>query len=352
MLSTSGPGYAGVVTSLVGKDVQNNAIPEKMRNTFLVDDDMKGVTPLVLDAGTYYLNPYQVSVFEVSLQSQRFEMSGDDAISFLTVDGFTVNVEGTIEFSLKRDQVSLLTHRVGDMEDIITKVILPRARGFSRIEGSKHPAVNYIIGETRQQFEDRLEEHLQKTCNPWGVQVQSVLIRNIIPPDAIARVIRDREVAVQDSKKFEQQIVEAKSRAELVKQEKLAIQNKEKVEAETGKLVATIQAERSMAVKILDAEKDLSVAKIANQAADFEVQAMLFEAEAARNVIALQNSADAKVIDTEVKAFKGGIHWARHHFYRKVAPNIEKILSGDDAGNLGALFQSFLPGSHGQEALK
>jgi regulator of protease activity HflC (stomatin/prohibitin superfamily) len=216
------------VVSLVGADVLASQISSNQRNNMLVPEGTKGVVTGVLDPGTYYLNPYVVSVTEVSLQSQRFQMSGDDAINFLTLDGFNVVVEGTIEFSLKPDQVALVSHRVGDMEDVVKKVILPRARGFSRIEGSKNPAVSYIVGETRQQFEDKLGEHLREQCEPWGVTVNSVLIRNIIPPDEVASVIREREVAVQNARKFDQQIIQAQSKAELRKQEMLAQQNKRK----------------------------------------------------------------------------------------------------------------------------
>ena len=60
-----------------------------------------------------------------ALQSQRFVLGGEDAISFLTLDGFNVNVEGTIEFSIERDQAALMTHQVGDMEDVLKKLILP-----------------------------------------------------------------------------------------------------------------------------------------------------------------------------------------------------------------------------------
>ena len=114
------PGGVGVMTSLVGADVlDGKSLSAEQRNTFLVGEGLKGVVTNVLDPGTYYLNPYMVNVVEVNLQSQRFEMSGDDAISFLTVDGFTVTVEGTIEYALTREKAALLTHRVGDMDDII-----------------------------------------------------------------------------------------------------------------------------------------------------------------------------------------------------------------------------------------
>jgi len=253
------PGHVGVTTSLIGEDVMEGNLPAEKRNTYLVDKGMKGVLPVVLDPGTYYFNPYVVSVVEMTLQSQRFEMSGEDAISFLTVDGFTVVVEGTIEYAIARDQSALLTHKVGDMEDIVKKVVLPRARGFSRIEGSKNPAIAYIVGETRQQFQNNLEQHLKDRCQPWGVDIKSVLIRNISPPEEIAAIIRDREVAVQMARMFDRQIEQARSKAELTKQEMLARQNKEKVESETQKIRAVIRAQQEQQVRLTSAMQELEV---------------------------------------------------------------------------------------------
>jgi regulator of protease activity HflC (stomatin/prohibitin superfamily) len=337
------PGYGGVMTSLTGLDVLNGEVPEADRNTFLVQEGMKGVLPGILDAGTYYLNPYMVMVTEVNLQSQRFEMSGEDAISFLTLDGFTVNVEGTIEYALMRDQAARLTHQVGDMEDILKKIVLPKARGFSRIEGSKNPAKNYIAGTTRQKFQDNLEAHLIAQCKPWGVDVKSVLIRNITPPDAIASIIREREVAVQDAVKYGQQIEQAKSEAELVKQEMLAVQNKEKVEADTLRIRAVIAAEQEREVKLTRANRDLEVAKLENAAAKAQAEAKLLQAGAEAGVIRMRNEAEAGVIASQVQAFGTGPDLARYAFYGKIGPQIRSILSGDQAGSLGGLFKAYAP---------
>ncbi len=336
------PGHVGVVTSLVGKDVLSDGVPQQQRNTFLVAQGMKGVVPEVLDPGTYYLNPYLYSVTEVNLQSQRFEMSGSDAIEFLTVDGFNVRVEGTIEFSIRRDQAAFITHRVGDMDDVVKKVILPRARGFSRIEGSKQPAVNYIVGETRQKFEDNLREHLRENCELWGVTVHSVLVRSIIPPDEIARVIREREVAVQNARKYEQQIAQARSKAELARQEMLAQQNREKVEAETAQILAVINAERDQAVKLTAAQRELDVAQIERQAADFQAEAMLVQARAERDVIRLSNEAKASVASAQVRALGGGLFAARNAFLKKVGPRVFTVVADDSPQSFGALLQAFL----------
>lgn len=337
------PGFGGVMTSLTGTDVLNGSVPEEERNTFLVKEGMKGVMPEILDAGTYYLNPYMVVVTEVNLQSQRFEMSGEDAISFLTLDGFTVNVEGTIEYALARDQASRLIHQVGDMEDILKKIVLPKARGFSRIEGSKNPAKNYIAGTTRQKFQDNLEAHLMAQCKPWGVDIKSVLIRNITPPDAIASIIRDREVAVQDAVKYGQQIEQAKSEAELVKQEMLAVQNKEKVESETQRIRAVIAADQEREVKLTRANRDLEVARLENAAAKAQAEAKILKAQAEGNVIRMRYEAEAGVIADRVKAFGTGLNLARNVFYERVGPKIRSILSGDQADGLGGLLRAYVP---------
>ena len=336
------PGCVGVVTALTGKDVLNSDLPADQRNGMLVSNGLKGVVGQVLDPGTYYLNPYLVNVVEVNLQSQRFAMSGDDAIRFLTADGFDVNVEGTLEFAIARDQAARITHRIGDMDDVLKKVILPRARGFSRVEGSKYAATNFIVGETRQQFQTNLEAHLRERCKDWGVDIKSVLIRNIIPPEDIASIIRDREVAVQTARKFEQQIEQAKSKAELTKQERLAEQSKEKVDAETLLIKAVIKAEQDMSVLVTNAAQGLAVAQIDAEAAIFLAQAQTLKATAERDVIRTNNLAAASVLSNNVQAFGTGLNFARYQFYTKLGPRVNTVLSSDQKDGLGSLFQPFL----------
>ena len=337
------PGAVGVVTSLVGRDVLDGKLPPEARNTYLVGEGLKGVVPGVLDPGTYYLNPYLYNVVEVTLQSQRFVLGGEDAISFLTLDGFNVQIEGTIEFGIERDKAALITHQVGDMEDVLKKLILPRARGFSRIEGSKHPAINFIVGETRQRFQDNLEQHLRDKGRHWGVAIKSVLIRNIAAPDAIASIIRDREVSVQNARKFEQQIEQARSLAELTRQEMLARQNQEKVAAETSRIQAVIRAQQDLAVKLTAANQQLEVARLENRAAAAQAEAMLAGAQAERDVIALNNKAQADVLAAQVRAFKSGINLARYTFYQKLGPRIGSLLGSDAPDSFGGLFQPYWP---------
>lgn len=333
------PGNVGIVTNLVGKDVLFRESPE-IKNTFLVKEGEKGVQREVLDPGTYYLNPYLVGVVEVNLQSQRFDFSGKDAINFLSFDGFNITIEGTLEWAIKRESAAIITVRVGDFDDILNKIILPRARGFSRIEGSKKIAAEYITGATRQEFQDNLFKHLKETCEERGVVILSTLIRNIVPPQEIAGTIREKEIAVQDRRKYEQQIFEAQSAAELAKQDALAVQNREKVEQETVKIRAVISMKQTQSVALTEAQKNLEVAKIENQAADFTVQAKRSKGEAERDVIHLANLANSEVLGNNVKAFETGWNFAYFTFLRTLGPKLQFIFA-DDEGSLGKIFEEY-----------
>lgn len=341
------PGNVGVVTAMTGMDVLNNELPLDERNTFMVKNGLKGVSGQLLDPGTHYLNPYMYNIVEVNTQSQRFEMSGRNVINFLTVDGFSVTVEGTIEFGIERDEAAFLTHRVGDMDDIIKKLILPRARGFSRIEGSKHPAVNFIVGETRQKFQSDLENHLRAKSKGWGVDIKSVLVRKIIVPDEIASINRDRELAVQDAAKYEQQIIQAKSKAELTKQEMLAIQSKEKVEADTKRIRAVIDAQQDQSVRLIAAQKELEVAKLEYEAAKFQSEAIIFTADGEKDAIKAQNEAEAYVLKNRVSSLGGGKNFARYTLYEKIGPQVLSVLSSDSTEGLGGIFGTFAPAKGG-----
>ena len=321
------PGHIGVVVSLAGNDILDGGASATTEKGFLVAGGEKGVQAAVLKEGTHRLNPFIYAVTIVNIQSQRVEFNGADAITFLTLDGFPITVEGTLEFNISIDKAALLTHEIGDMEDVKNKLILPSARGFSRIEGSKKTATEFIVGESRQAFQNSLEAYLRDVCKTWGISVNSVLIRDIIPPQEIASIIRDRELAGQESLRIEQEIVQAVSKAELVKQEALADQNRQKVAAETDRIKQGIAAEQHKVEKTVAAKTALDVAAIGLDTAKSDAEATLTVAEAQRKVVASRNEAEAGVLKLQVSVFPEEADYVTAKLYEATAPAIETILA-------------------------
>ena len=333
------PGHVGVVTELVGDDIlaPGGAKDATTGAGFLVKPGAKGVSSRILKEGTHRLNPFVYAVSIVNIQSQRFELSGADAISFLTLDGFTVSAEGTLEFNLDVEKVALLSHEVGDMDDILQKIVLPAARGFSRIEGSKKNATDFIVGESRQAFQNSLEKYLKDVCRPWGVSLNSVLIRDIFAPQEVAAIIRQRELAVQEGLKIEQQIVQAKSQAELERQKALAAQNSARVAAETDSIRAKIAAEQRSAEQVIAAQAKLEVAARELKAAQADAAAKLTESEGERKVVEAQTKAEADVLRQEVAAYGAERDYVRAKLYEKVAPKLHDVVTGDAPGEIFGL---------------
>ena len=325
------PGHVGVVTRLTGADILSDGVDPVIGMGFLVGEGAKGVTKGILKEGTHRLNPFLYSVTIVNVQSQRFELSGADAITFLTQDGFTVQAEGTLEFNLKLEKVALLSHEVGDMDDILQKIVLPSARGFSRIEGSKKVATEFIVGESRQAFQNSLEAYLKKVCEPWGISLNSVLIRDIFAPQEVAAIIRARELAVQEAKKIEQQIVQAKSLAELGRQKSLAERNSKVVAAETERIQKKIAAEQARAEVTIAAETRLGVAATELKAAEAEATAKLAKAEADRKVVEARTTAEAEVMKREVAVYANERDYIRSRFYEKTAPRVTDVVTAADS---------------------
>jgi len=331
------PGHIGVVTSLCGEDILKGNPSAATDKGFLVGPEAKGVQRAIIKEGTHRLNPFLFSVSIVNIQSQRLEFNGADAITFLTLDGFPITVEGTLEFNISVDKASLLTHEIGDMEDIKNKLILPSARGFSRIEGSKKSATEFIVGESRQAFQNSLETYLKTICSAWGISINSVLIRDIIPPQEIAEIIRDRELASQDSKKIEQQIVQAQSQAQLEGQKALAEQNRLKVAAETDRIRQDISAQQFKVERTVAARTELAVATIALDTATADAQARLTNAEADRKVVEARNKTESDVLKRQVSVYRDETDYIRAKLYEKTAPKIASVLTADKQDGLMGL---------------
>ena len=336
------PGNIGVVTNLTGSDIFNGVKNDfKNEEGFLVAEGKKGVVSTILKEGTHRLNPFIYNVISVNIQSQRHEFAGDDAITFLTIDGFQVSLEGTVEFNIIPEKAPRLMQVVGDMEDILNKIILPSVHGFSRIEGSKKGATEFIVGESRQLFQRELEKFLKENCRKWGIEINSVLIRDIIVPQEIAEIIRKRELAQQEAKKYSEEIQRARSEAELARQKMLAEQNLKKIAAETEKMTMLIQAKQRGAEAEIAAQTQLQVAELDYKTAEAEAKAAINAAQAQRSIITAQNIKAAEVLNQQIAAYGSGEAYVNAMLYQKIMPNIQSIMyNGAGNGGFGLPFDS------------
>ena len=338
-------GFRGVVTHLAGSN-------PKEPNKLLVDAGERGVLKESLAPGTYYLNPFEFRVSMVDCRSQRYDLSEGDPMEFLSADGFPIVVDGSIEFRVveeKLPEVFVLYNEDANLdeikEELIAKIVTPESRSICRINGSKLSGGAFISGDERQQFEQDLIDSLKANCLKQGVEIVSVTITSIQPPQAIAAPIRAREVSKQQLAQFKQEKLQQDSEAQLKVEKMLAEQKKSMVEAEQQVVEKTTLAKQSQAVSKTLAEQKLAVAKLQLEAAKNQASAKLAAAKAAADVIRFQNKAEVAGIAAKVQAFNGdGDALARNMLVTKIAPAYRTILSNTE-GPLMELFAELTRGS-------
>jgi regulator of protease activity HflC (stomatin/prohibitin superfamily) len=333
------PGYRGVTTIVAGK-------PAKDPDQYLVDTGEQGVQHVTQPEGFLYVNPFQERVMPISVVSQRFEMSGSDAIHFPSADSFDIQLEGFVEWSINPDKLPLVYVEYANGGELIPfleqAVILPYARSFCRLAGSRYDARDFISGETKLKFQQEFDTELRTELAKQGIEVKQALVRNIIPPDAIKQPINEREVAREKIIQFEQQIKVAESQALLATQEETATQNKAIGDANTAVVKVIKTAEQQRDVAVTQAQQRLAVAKLQLEAAQRQADAMTALGQADANVTLLKKQAEAEPLRQTIEAFGGGDTYARFIFNQKIAPSIKSILTNTD-GPFADLFTQFMP---------
>lgn len=318
-------GHVGVVTLRLGRE------PQK-KNTFLVAEGERGVQEKTLAPGTYYVNPYEMEIKEISLRSHRFDMAGEHAIQFPSKDSFDITLEGTIEWFVDEKRVAEIFMKYDDddkkdfIDKIVQKVIIPNARAYSRIQGSKHLGKEFISGSTRKIFQEQFLADLIDSCQEEGVVIKSALVKTITPPDRIASVIRDREIAKREQDKFEKE-KETQVAAKSLAMEELMVNRQELVTSAQQEVSVAIKgAEKDAEVKIIAAEQRRDVARRELEAAKNQASALVARADAEAQVIVLSNLAEARSLQEAVDAFGGGAGYARYEFLKRIAPGMRRIL--------------------------
>jgi regulator of protease activity HflC (stomatin/prohibitin superfamily) len=343
------PGNRGVVTIMAGKPAANP-------NGYLVDNGEQGTQSQLEPEGFRYINPYQKRVTPISVQSQQFQMAGDDSIRFPSSDSFEIKMEGFVEWSIIPDKLPLIYVEYGEggglIQDVEDKVILPYSRSFSRLVGSQYSARDFIGGDTKLKFQAEFESKLKEACAKQGIEILQALVRDIVPPDAIKDPINEREIAKQQINSLEQQMQVAKSQAELATQEETATQNEAIGDANKAVVKVIKRAEQDRDVAITKAQQDLAVAQLQLAAAQQQADAITARGQAEANVVLLQKQAEADPLREQVSAFGDGETYAQYFFYQKLAPSVKSILASSD-GPFADVFRQFsLPSSPAKSETK
>lgn len=338
-------GHVGVVTLLAGRAPGDP-------NQFLVEPGERGVQKQTVGPGTYYVNPFIQRIDPVDTRSHRFDMTEQRIIKFPSRDGFEITMEGTIEWYIEPARAPEVLVKYVDHRDVITcvveKLILPYARAFSRIEGSKTLARDFISGETRQRFQDHFRDGLVASCERQGIIARSVLVRETVPPEEIARPIRMSQIAERNREKYTQEKERERQQKLLSMEEKMMERKTQVNQTQADVAVSITKANQQKEVALIEANRELEVARLRLEAAENEAAAVVAAGQAKADVIVYNNKAEAEGLRSSVEAFGDGDTYVRYVINQKLAPAFSYILTNTD-GPFSEIFRRAVENSAKKE---
>lgn len=339
-------GFKGVVTYLTGPLADDP-------NQITVSPGFRGVMEETKEPGTYYVNPYVTRINLVDCRSQRFNLAEKKDMGFPSKDGFWVSLDGVIEFRVKPEMAAQVYVEYNEFnngeeihEELIRKAILPNARSFCRLEGSNSLGRDFIQGTMRTQFQEKFQQRMRDACDRLGIEIIQALITKIYPPDQIADAVRDREIAKQNEKQYQQQILQQESEIKLAIEKATVEQKKEIVKADQEVIGLTTKALREQEVAVTKANQEMAVAKLKLDAAKDEAAAILSRGKAAAQVVQLENNAEAAGWSRAVEAFGGdGGQYAQYVLFEKLAGAYRNMMVNTADSPIMKIFESFNNGA-------
>jgi len=284
-------GFVGVMVAKTGKPAPEDQL--------LVEEGYRGVQKKYLKPGLYYINPYEFDIIPVETRKQKYEMAsaasgGDEAadeLTFLSNDGFKISIDVTVIYEITPENAPYIVATLGkNLEDVKTKIIRPGSRSFARLEGSLLKAVDFVTGETRKTFQDKLAQSLQAEGARSRVNIVNTFVRGYVIPEELLEPLRLKEIAEKQKDRIIEEQKREEEQAKLARQKALVEQQSQKINAETAKIVAETKAEQEKGVAIIKGEQILAVAKLEREAAEQEKlkQIALGEGEARRRELLIK----------------------------------------------------------------
>lgn len=304
-------GYVGVVTNKA-----SNPITE----------EPKGVLDDVLPPGLYPINgrEQEVDIVEIGYReasinvktqveadgSVKVDEAGEPVIASLTEginfpssDGFPILMDFTAIWGILPDAAPRIIRTFGNIGAVEQKVVMPQIESICRNNGSAHSAVDLLVGESRQKFQEDTEIEFHRVLDDKQIQLLYGLVRHIYIPKEVRQPIQTAFIADELKLTRDQEQITTQKEAELREIEKLKDVEAEKIDADTKKQVAEIIALGQKQVGETEAETIQLVAEIDKETATIEAESTVVIGQAKAKANQLEEEAKAQLFELAVQAF-------------------------------------------------
>ena len=293
-----------------------------------------------------------VDVFLRARRAQKilFLADRDSLVKQALNDGFKIHMDFTAVWGIMPDQAADVIRKFGNLEAVETKVVVPQIESICRNKGSSLGAVDLLVGDTRQKFQEEVSDAFHKILEEKGLTLLHGFVRNIHIPQEVRKPIQEKFVADELKLTREQEILTARTEATLREAEGKVELEKERIDSETMKLVAQAIAEGNKEAEETKAETTKLVAVIARKTAELEAEASVTLGKAKAGAKQVEAEAKSELFGLAVDSFGSGNAYNQWVFATGLPKDIQLDLLYAGEGTLWTDLKGFTEVMLGRDA--
>jgi prohibitin 2 len=177
----------------------------------VIFDNFRGVLPGVRGEGMTFVMPFVQKAIKYDIKTQTFNVGTSDAeqttggynepaIEARTADGQTVQVELSVRFQPKDNELAKLHQEVGPT--YVYKIIIPEIRSVVRTVVALYNVMD-VYSSKRMEIQKQMDSTLRTSFARYYIHLNEVLIRNTRFSEEFQKAIEAKQVALQDAQRMQ-----------------------------------------------------------------------------------------------------------------------------------------------------
>lgn len=264
-------------------------------------------------------------------------------VGFPSRDGFDILLDMTVEFELLPEKVAGIYRDYGDMPAVVDKVLMPQILSVSRLKGSAYRAIDFIIGDAREKFQNDLTHSLQEVLALKNISIHDALIRHVNVPEPILAPLQQASIAGEQDLTNKERQKTAIKQAELNTQTQLIEQKSAEVTQETAKMKAEIGAEKNKLVAEIEAEMTRQVAALERQTAEVLAARDVTLGKAKADALQMTEGEKAKGFSLKIKALGDPMAYNLSEFAKSLNTGMQINIVHSGPGTLWTDLENLSP---------
>lgn len=164
------------------------------------DNELKSGFHLVIPLAKVNKMSIRTEEYTMSIAQGEGQRVGADAISSLTKEGLSVDLDMTVLYRLEEDKASDVYRELG--LGYAEKVIRPTIRTVIRDVIAQYSAKD-VYSDKREEVAQKITEDLIDDLSGRGLIIENILLRNVNLPAGLTQSIQEKLQAEQEAQKYE-----------------------------------------------------------------------------------------------------------------------------------------------------